>query len=71
LNKQHPKNVTVLNQLGRLALQTKQYDKALERLEAAIQLEPDNKNTNCLLATVYQETGNQAKADEYNKKCVN
>ncbi len=71
LNQQHPENVSVLNQLAKLALQTNQIDRALERLEEAIKLEPENKNSICLLATAYQEAGNQAKADEYHRKCVN
>ena len=44
---------------------------ALERLEAAIKLEPENKNTICLLATAYKNAGNEAKANEYQNKCVN
>lgn len=71
LNTKYPTSVPVLNQLGKLALQTNQIDKALERLEAAIALEPENKNTICLLATAYKNAGDQAKSDEYQKKCVN
>ncbi|MCZ2102062.1 MAG: hypothetical protein LC107_11055 [Chitinophagales bacterium] len=71
LNQNHPENVSVLNQLAKLALQTNQIDRALERLEEAIQLEPDNKNTICLLANAYEAAGNQAKANEYHDKCVN
>lgn len=71
LNTKYPENVAVLNQLGKLALQTNQTEKALERLEAAIKLEPANKNTICLLATAYKNAGNDAKANEYQNKCVN
>lgn len=71
LNTKYPDNVPVLNQLGKLALQTNQTEKALERLEAAIALEPKNMNTICLLAKAYRNAGNEAKAAEYNKKCVN
>lgn len=71
LNTKYPENVAVLNQLGKLALQTNQIDKALARLEAAISLEPDNMNTICLLASAYSDAGNEAKANEYKKKCVN
>lgn len=71
LNTQYPDNVSVLNQLGKLALQTNQTNKALERLEQAIKLDPINKNTICLLADAYQQAGNLTKADEYHKKCVN
>ncbi|MBK8625108.1 MAG: hypothetical protein IPN86_05985 [Saprospiraceae bacterium] len=71
LNSKYPQNVPVLNQLGKLALQTNQTEKALERLEAAIALEPKNMNTICLLATAYSNAGNEAKANEYKNKCVN
>jgi tetratricopeptide (TPR) repeat protein len=69
MNKEHPNNVTVLNQLGKLAIQTNQIDKALTRLENAIQLEPENKITICLLADAYTASGNKAKAEEYSNKC--
>jgi tetratricopeptide (TPR) repeat protein len=69
LNKEHPSNVTVLNQLGKLAIQTNQIDKAITRLENAIQLEPNNKITICLLADAYTASGDKAKAKIYSDKC--
>lgn len=71
LNTNNPKNVAVLNQLGKLAIQTNQNERALERLETAIGLEPENQTTICLLATAYKNIGNAAKADEFSNKCVN
>jgi tetratricopeptide (TPR) repeat protein len=71
LNTNNPENVAVLNQLGKLAIQTNQNERALERLETAIGLEPENQTTICLLATAYKNMGNAAKADEYSNKCVN
>jgi len=71
LNTKNPKNVAVLNQLGKLALQTNQNERALERLETAISLEPENQTTICLLATAYKTVGNTTKADEFSNKCVN
>jgi len=71
LNTKYPKNVAVLNQLGKLALQTNQSERALERLEAAIKLEPENNVTICLLAEAYSQLGDKTKATEYKKKCVN
>jgi len=71
LNTKYPKSVAVLNQLGKLALQTNQSERALERLEAAILLEPENNVTICLLVDAYTQLGNNAKASEYKKKCVN
>ncbi len=71
LNTKHPENVAVMNQLGKLALQTNQIDRALGRLETAIKLEPENQTTICLLATAYKSAGNEAKAKEFENKCVN
>lgn len=71
LNTKYPENVSVLNQLGKLALQTNQTDKALERLEAAIALEPNNMNTICLLAKAYSDAGLTEKANAFQNKCVN
>lgn len=69
LNTQHPENVGVLNQLGKLAIQTNQIAKALTRLENAIKLEPENKTTICLLAEAYSASGDKAKAQEFIDKC--
>ncbi|MFZ1748847.1 MAG: hypothetical protein WAU01_01590 [Saprospiraceae bacterium] len=70
LNTQHPRNVAVLNILGKLALQTNQMEKAIERLETSLAIEPNNNNTICLLASAYKGIGNDAKAKEFENKCV-
>jgi len=69
LNKQHPDQPLILTNLGRLAIQTGQYERAIERLESVLKIEPDNKRAFCLLAQVYSETGNQERADHYQKQC--
>ena len=69
LNKENPDNPLVLTNLGRLAIQTGQFEKAVQRLERAVEIEPDNRNANCLLAQVYSETGSQEKAAFYLNKC--
>ena len=70
LNARYPDNVAVLNQLGRLAIQTNQTEKALERLEKALSLEPENNMTLCLLAKAYQMAGKADLAKEFELKCV-
>jgi cytochrome c-type biogenesis protein CcmH/NrfG len=50
LNKKHPENVPTLSTLGRLGIQTGQFEKAVARLELALQIEPKNIKVNCLLA---------------------
>ena len=69
LNKEDPDNVAVLNQLGRLAIKTGQFDKAIERLGRAVELEPGNPMSNCLYGQALKEKGNQAEASEYLAKC--
>ena len=69
LNKQDPENVSVLNQLGRLAIKTGQFEKAIERLSKAVEIEPDNATSNCLLGKAYEEAKDVAKAKIYLTKC--
>ena len=69
-NQQAPENVLVLTTLARLALQTNQIDKAIERLNTAIGLEPDNVKANCLLFEAYDRLGNKEKAAGYAAKCI-
>ena len=69
MNKQEPENVSVLNQLGRLAIKTGQFEKAIERLGKAVELEPDNASSSCLLANAYREMGDQTKAAIYQAQC--
>lgn len=71
LNKNYPENVTIMNNLAKFALQTKQYDRAEERLLTALSLEPDNKATICLLAELYESLGNQEKSSEFSLRCNN
>jgi tetratricopeptide (TPR) repeat protein len=69
LNKAYPDNPLVLTQLGRLAIQTSQFDKAVQRLLKAVELEPKNKTATCLLAQAYEGLGDVAKASDFKKKC--
>jgi tetratricopeptide (TPR) repeat protein len=69
LNKQYPENVLVLTQLGRLAMKTSQFEKAVQRLQQAIAIEPDNPGANCLLADAYSGLGDTSKAEAARKKC--
>lgn len=69
LNQSDPDNVLVLNSLGRLAIRTGQFDRASERLEKAASIEPDNRNTICLLAQAYEGAGQAEEAREYGERC--
>ncbi len=68
LNKNHPDNTGVLLQLARLGMRTNQFEKAAQRLEKVIELEPNNKTGVCLLAEVYQKLENSS-ALEMSKRC--
>lgn len=69
LNKKYPDNAMVLTQLGRLAIKTGQYEKAVERLQAAIAVEPQNPNANCLLAQAFKALGDTEAANRFSKIC--
>ncbi len=69
LEKEHPENPSVYNALGRLAIKTGQWQKAVERLEKSWSLNKNNPNTPCLLARAYQGLGNNDKANEFAALC--
>lgn len=69
LNENNPENVQVMNQLARLAIRTNQTDKAIQRLEKALSLEPENNNSICLIAQAYAQAGNDVLAKEFQDRC--
>ncbi len=71
LNKNYPENVPVMNNLARFAIRTNQLDRALERLNYALALEPDNSQTHCLLAELYEKMGDTDTAAGFRIKCDN
>ncbi|GAB4494407.1 MAG: hypothetical protein OHK0019_20600 [Saprospiraceae bacterium] len=71
LESKHPDNPSVFNALGRLAIKTGQWQRAIERLEKAWSLDKNNPNTPCLLAKAYEEAGNLTKSNEFAVICKN
>ena len=69
LNRQNPEEVKVLNSLARFGLQTGQFEKATQRLEKVLELDPNNKTAFCLLVKAYQGLGDEAKAAGFAEKC--
>lgn len=69
LEAKYPDAPGVYNALGRLAIKTGQWPRAIERLEKARSLDPTNPNTPCLLARAYEGAGQAEKAAEYAKRC--
>ena len=70
LNEKFPENVKIMNQLARLALMTGQTDKAIQRLSRAVEIEPENKTSNCLLADAYASKGMTDLEALYKRKCM-
>ena len=70
LNKKNPDDPMVLFHLGRLAIQTGQYEKAVGRLKRVIEIEPDHINAHCLLAQALKESGDLQQAAVFEEKCA-
>jgi len=71
LENKYPENASVYNALGRLAIKTGQWERAVQRLEKAWELYPENPNTPCLLARAYEGAGDTAKAATFAARCQN
>jgi Tfp pilus assembly protein PilF len=69
LQETYPKNVGVLTNLARLAIKTGQFDRAFERLTAALQMEPDNVLANCLMASTLESLNRSEEAVVFTQKC--
>lgn len=69
LEQKYPENASVYNALGRLAIKTAQWTRAVERLEKAWALDKNNPNTPCLLAKAYEGAGQAGKAAEFAARC--
>lgn len=65
LNEQFPDDVRVITQLARLAIQTGQYERAMERLEQVLERAPNDVSAHCLMAEVLETTGGPAEKLEY------
>ncbi|MEL7160128.1 MAG: tetratricopeptide repeat protein [Bacteroidota bacterium] len=70
LEKQYPENARVYTTLAQLAIKTNQLDRAAQRLEKAVELEPDNPDAVCPLARVYENLGRQAEATALAQRCT-
>lgn len=70
LNTAYPSNVSVINNIARLAIRTNQIDRAIERLNQALDIEPDNRLSVCLIADAYQRKGDNTNFELYRLKCL-
>ncbi|MEO0626214.1 MAG: hypothetical protein AAFY91_04440 [Bacteroidota bacterium] len=69
LQENYPDDPRPLVTLGRLALQTNQLERAAERLDNALQLDPDLQVAKCLRAEVYYRMGDTAAAQQIGEGC--
>jgi predicted Zn-dependent protease len=69
LEAKHPDNPAVYNALGRLAIKTGQWQKAIDRLEKAWSLDKNNPTTPCLLQQAYEGAGQPEKSSEFARLC--
>lgn len=69
LEKQYPENARVFITLAQLAIRTNQLDRAVQRLEKAVELEPNNPDAVCPLARVYEQLNQAEKAVSLIERC--
>jgi uncharacterized protein HemY len=69
LEQKYPEEGSVYSALGRLAIKTGQWQRAIDRLEKARALEPDNPNIPCLLVTAYEGAGKNDLANKMTELC--
>lgn len=69
LNQEEPSNVLILNALGRLSIRTGQFENAVTRLSTALEADPQNATTICLLAQAYEGAGNAEQATAFAEQC--
>lgn len=69
LNEEYPENVTVLYHLARLAIQTNQWDRAKERLNTLLTLDPGHQRGICLMVKVAQHEGDNKNEKFWGAKC--
>lgn len=70
LEAKNPTNPLVFNALGRLAIRTGQWDRAIARFEKTLSLDPQNRQATCLLVEAFRGAKQEGKALEMESKCA-
>jgi len=70
LSRSHPEYAPGFMALARFGIKTGQYDKARQRLETVLNLEPDNVRAHCMMGEVYTALKDMQNAAVYNEKCA-
>ena len=71
ISEEHPENIPAQIQLGRLSIRTNQWEKALERFEKVLSLDPGNKEAHCYLVDVYKAQNDKVNAEKSAEICQN
>lgn len=69
LNETYPENTLVLFHLARLAIQTNQWDKAKERLNSIIKLDPGFSRAYCLMMDIAKHENDEVALKSLSLKC--
>lgn len=69
LDKKYPDNPVVLNTLATLAIKTGQYQRAIERIEKVLEVDPSNQDAICLAAIAFKEIGELEKSSQFQTLC--
>lgn len=69
LDDESPENALVNTSLARLAIQTGQFDRAIQRLQTVLGNEPENNTANCLMGQAYEKAGKAEMAVPFMEKC--
>lgn len=69
LNKKNPEDIGVLNNLGRLAMRTGQFPKAVERFSQVLALDKNNRDATCMISQAYGKLGEIEAAEKFAAKC--
>lgn len=69
ITSEKPDDIPANMLLGRMSIQSGQFDKAVKRFEVVIRQEPDNKEAVYFMAQAYEGTGDKQKAIEMLTRC--
>jgi cytochrome c-type biogenesis protein CcmH/NrfG len=69
ITQEKPNDVPANMLLGRMSIQSAQFDKAIGRFETVLKQEPENKEATYFLAQAYEGKGNKKKAIELLEQC--
>jgi tetratricopeptide (TPR) repeat protein len=69
ITREKPEDVPANLLLGRMSIQSGQFDKAVKRFETVVKVEPENKEALYFLAQAYEGMGNKPKAIELLERC--